>query len=67
MARALARDTQHRSLWLASIPSPLGLLEAAACEAGVCELSFPREREREAELDAQLSLAQRERAERHKR
>ncbi len=56
MARALPRDTLARSLWLASIPSPLGLLEAAACEDGVCELSFPRERAREAELDALCKL-----------
>jgi AraC family transcriptional regulator of adaptative response/methylated-DNA-[protein]-cysteine methyltransferase len=62
MARALARDTQPRSLWLASIPSPLGLLEAAACEAGVCELSFPREREREAELDELCELLGAQRA-----
>lgn len=43
-------------LWLASIPSPLGLLEAAACDAGVCELSFPRPRKREAEIAALCEL-----------
>ncbi|MBM3990019.1 MAG: methylated-DNA--[protein]-cysteine S-methyltransferase [Planctomycetes bacterium] len=56
MTPTLARDARSVSLWLASIPSPLGMLEAAACEAGVCELAFPRGRERDAELGALSEL-----------
>jgi len=56
MSPALARNADPTSLWLASIPSPLGVLEAAACEAGVCELSFPRKCERDAELAALCEL-----------
>lgn len=62
MTPALARNAHPTSLWLASIPSPLGVLEAAACEAGVCELSFPRERERDAELAALCELLGAQRA-----
>ncbi|NUP95857.1 MAG: methylated-DNA--[protein]-cysteine S-methyltransferase [Planctomycetaceae bacterium] len=56
MATNLARAVTLRPLWLASIPTPLGRMEAAACDEGVCELAFPRPQSREKELASLCEL-----------
>lgn len=47
-----AAKSPDRELWLDSIPTPLGAMDAAACNEGVCALEFPEPRTRDARITA---------------